>query len=59
MKPAGLLCLETLPFLYEKYEEQVDYIASGIYTQIKTSYKKLETDVLGKIPRAGIRNKDT
>lgn len=55
----GLLCLETLPFFYERYEEQVDDLASIIYTEMRTTYKKLETDVLGKIPREPVKNKDT
>ncbi|KAI5660222.1 hypothetical protein M9H77_29015 [Catharanthus roseus] len=55
----GILCLETLPFLYERYEEEVDDLASKIYTQMARTYKKFEVDVLRKIPRAAMKDKDT
>lgn len=51
--------METLPFLYERYEEEVDDLASKIYTQMARTYKKFEVDVLRKIPRAAMKDKDT
>ncbi|OIT31886.1 PREDICTED: reticulon-like protein B9 [Nicotiana attenuata] len=47
----GLLCVETLPFLYEKYEEEVDDIAYKLKRQMRKMCRKFNADFLGKIPR--------
>ncbi|CAI9787216.1 unnamed protein product [Fraxinus pennsylvanica] len=53
----GLLCLEILPFLYEKYEDEVDDLASKINRRMKGRYQKFEVEVLGKIPRGPVKEK--
>ncbi|KAL2482047.1 Reticulon-like protein B9 [Forsythia ovata] len=52
----GLLCLEILPFLYEKYEDEVDDLVSKINRRMKRRYKKFEVEVLGKIPRGTVKD---
>ncbi|KAF3643484.1 putative non-specific lipid-transfer protein 2-like [Capsicum annuum] len=47
----GLLCMETLPFLYERYEEEVEDIAYKMKRQVKRTCRKFNADFLGKIPR--------
>lgn len=51
----SLLCLETLPFLYEQYEEEADDLAGKLYKQMRRTYKKFEADVLEKIPRGSVK----
>ncbi|KAK6127680.1 hypothetical protein DH2020_038596 [Rehmannia glutinosa] len=55
----GLLCLETLPFIYEKYEDEVDHLAYKLNRRMKKMYNKLiEADILRKIPRGPIKDKN-
>ncbi|CAK9136995.1 unnamed protein product [Ilex paraguariensis] len=53
----GLLCMETLPFLYERYEEEVDYLAGRVTRRVRKVYKKVDTKVLEKIPRGPVKEK--
>lgn len=53
----GLLCVETLPFLYERYEEEVDYVAYKMKRQMRKTYRKFNADFLGKIPRGPAKEK--
>lgn len=53
----GFLGLETLPFLYEKYESEVDYLASKGNRDAKKLYKKFDAKVLNKIPRGPVKEK--
>lgn len=43
--------METLPFLYERYEEDVDHLAGEVYHQVKKMYQMFDSKVLNKIPR--------
>ncbi|XP_011096983.1 reticulon-like protein B9 [Sesamum indicum] len=54
----GLVCLETLPFLYEKYEDEVDSLAYTVNRQMKKMYKKFETEVVAKIPKGPVKDKN-
>ncbi|KAK4426876.1 Reticulon-like protein B9 [Sesamum alatum] len=54
----GFVCLETLPFLYEKYEDEVDSLAYNVNRQMKKMYKKFETQVLAKIPKGPAKGKN-
>ncbi|KAK9278721.1 hypothetical protein L1049_028297 [Liquidambar formosana] len=36
----GLLCMETLPFLYERYEEQVEHLAGRMNRRMKKMYSR-------------------
>ncbi|CAI9779097.1 unnamed protein product [Fraxinus pennsylvanica] len=53
----GFICLATLPALYERYQDEVDYLASKGNRDMKKLYKKLDTTVLNKIPRGPVKEK--
>ncbi|KAI3463864.1 hypothetical protein Pfo_020527 [Paulownia fortunei] len=53
----GLLCLETLPFLYERYEDEVENLAYKVNRRMKKMYKKFEAEILRKIPRGPVKDK--
>ncbi|WJZ80402.1 hypothetical protein VitviT2T_000325 [Vitis vinifera] len=53
----GFLCMETLPALYERYEEQVDEIADKGNRNVKKLYRKFDSHVLNKIPRGPVKEK--
>ncbi|KAJ9676937.1 hypothetical protein PVL29_022101 [Vitis rotundifolia] len=55
----GLLFLETLPFLYERYEEDVDYHAIIMHQQIKKKFSELDSSLFNKIPRGPVKEKKT
>ncbi|KAJ8447599.1 hypothetical protein Cgig2_031653 [Carnegiea gigantea] len=54
---AVFLCLMTIPVLYERYEREVNYIATQGKGDMKRLYKKLDTKVLSKIPRGPVKEK--
>ncbi|KAF8021224.1 hypothetical protein BT93_G1609 [Corymbia citriodora subsp. variegata] len=45
------VCMETLPALYERHENQVDHLAGKSRKGAKKLYKKFDSKVLDKIPR--------
>ncbi|KAL3731424.1 hypothetical protein ACJRO7_028322 [Eucalyptus globulus] len=47
----AFVCIETLPALYERYENQVDHLAGKSRRRAKKLYKKFDSEVLDKIPR--------
>ncbi|CAI9761975.1 unnamed protein product [Fraxinus pennsylvanica] len=53
----GFLCLATLPALYERYRDEVDYLASVGNKDMKKLYKKFDTKFLNKIPRGPVKEK--
>lgn len=53
----GFLGLETLPFLYERFEEDVDRLAGKVSREIKRSYRKFDSQFLNKIPRGPVKEK--
>ncbi|RXH77276.1 hypothetical protein DVH24_023550 [Malus domestica] len=53
----GFICLETLPFLYERFEEDVDRLAGKISREIKRSYRKFVSQFLNQIPRGPVKDK--
>ncbi|XP_042500295.1 reticulon-like protein B9 [Macadamia integrifolia] len=53
----GFLCMMVLPALYERYEQEVDYLASKSSQDIKNLYKKFDSEVLNKIPRGPVKDK--
>ncbi|KAL6183229.1 PREDICTED: reticulon-like protein B9 [Fragaria vesca subsp. vesca] len=53
----GFLCLETLPVLYEKFEEDVDHLAGKVTRELKRSYRKFEAQFLNKIPRGPVKDR--
>ncbi|GAV81339.1 Reticulon domain-containing protein [Cephalotus follicularis] len=55
----GFLSLQTLPYLYERYQEDVDKLAGKLNKEVKKTYKKFDSNVLNKIPRKPVKDKKT
>ncbi|XP_004238895.2 reticulon-like protein B14 [Solanum lycopersicum] len=53
----GFVCLATLPALYERYHNEVDYIVSQGNQDMKKLYNKFDNEVLNKIPRGPVKQK--
>ncbi|KAM7463508.1 hypothetical protein LguiA_031629 [Lonicera macranthoides] len=53
----GVVCMETLPALYERYEAEVDHLATRGNRDAKKLYKKFDLKVLNKIPRGPVKEK--
>ncbi|KAJ1398330.1 Reticulon [Sesbania bispinosa] len=51
------LCLVTLPIVYERYEYEVDYLASKGNQDVKRLFKTLDSKFLKKIPRGPLKEK--
>ncbi|KAL7187079.1 hypothetical protein ACSBR1_037200 [Camellia fascicularis] len=47
----GFVAFHTLPVLYERYEDQVDGFVYSVLDQLQHQYRKLDADVLSKIPK--------
>ncbi|KAL5748857.1 hypothetical protein ACOSP7_025900 [Xanthoceras sorbifolium] len=52
-----LLSLETLPFLYDRYEKEVDRLAYKAIRRAKRMLSRFDTQVLNKIPRGPVKEK--
>ncbi|GAB4828872.1 hypothetical protein Ancab_018532 [Ancistrocladus abbreviatus] len=53
----SFLCLATIPVLYERYEREVDYLATQGNRDMRRLYKELDSKVLSKIPRGPVKDK--
>ncbi|KAK4430247.1 Reticulon-like protein B9 [Sesamum alatum] len=53
----GFVFLMTIPALYERYQDQVDYLASRGNRDMKKLYQKIDSKVLNKIPRGPLKEK--
>uniref|UniRef100_A0A0A8YQZ3 Reticulon-like protein n=1 Tax=Arundo donax TaxID=35708 RepID=A0A0A8YQZ3_ARUDO len=53
----GFLCALTLPALYERYEAEVDHLVAKGGEDLKKFYKKVDSNVLNKIPRGPVKTK--
>lgn len=51
------LCIQTLPALYDQYEDEVDYLAGRGSRKLKKVYRKFDSKVLDKIPRGPVKEK--
>ncbi|GER43873.1 reticulon-like protein [Striga asiatica] len=47
----GFVGLMSIPALYERYEEEVNYLANKWNRDVKRLYRKIENNFLNKIPR--------
>lgn len=47
----------TIPVFYDKYEESVDNLVHKGSRDVKKVYRKFDSNVLNKIPRAGEKKK--
>ncbi|CAM6039140.1 unnamed protein product [Sphagnum compactum] len=52
-----IILAQTLPFIYDKYEDVIDHHANRISEQAQVHYKKLDENVFSKIPRAPAKEK--
>lgn len=48
----------TLPALYERYETEVDHLLARGNEDIKKFYKKIDSNLLNKIPRGPVKTKN-
>ncbi|XAR67541.1 hypothetical protein NMG60_11002333 [Bertholletia excelsa] len=55
----GCLCLETLPYLYERYEDEVDEFLAAARGELRRSYRQFDREVIRKIPRKPAKAKKT
>ncbi|XP_078176789.1 reticulon-like protein B5 [Carex rostrata] len=53
----GFVILQTVPALYERYDDKIDELAERGMTEINKLYKLLDTKVLSKIPRGPSKSK--
>lgn len=53
----AFVVLHTVPFLYDKYEAQVDAFAEKAYAELKKHYTVLHTKYLSKIPTRPLKDK--
>ncbi|XP_062110034.1 reticulon-like protein B14 [Humulus lupulus] len=52
-----VLCLETLPGLYERHRNEVDNLVDKLYRDSQNLFTKFERSVLDKIPRGPVKEK--
>ncbi|KAK0586180.1 hypothetical protein LWI29_002333 [Acer saccharum] len=48
-----LLSIETLPFLYDRYEKEVDRLVYKAMRRVRKMFHSFDSQVLNKIPRGG------
>lgn len=53
----GVICLGTLPALYEQYEREVNHLISKGMKDAKKMFNKFDVDVLNKIPRGRVKER--
>ncbi|XVF09544.1 hypothetical protein REPUB_Repub07fG0103200 [Reevesia pubescens] len=53
----GFLCMQTLPYLYTRYEKEVDYHAGQMTRKVSKMYRRFDSRVLNKIPRGPVKEK--
>ncbi|KAI4347212.1 hypothetical protein L6164_008044 [Bauhinia variegata] len=53
------LCIQTLPIVYEKYEEEIDNLVGTIILGLRKKYRWFEKRYLNKIPRGPVKEKKT
>ncbi|XP_028787029.1 reticulon-like protein B9 [Neltuma alba] len=53
----GCLCVQTLPFVYERYEQEIDNLVGDVMLDLRRKYRKFEKKYLSKIPRGPVKEK--
>ncbi|XP_059455414.1 reticulon-like protein B9 [Corylus avellana] len=53
----GLVCMQTLPYLYDRYKDEVDSLVGDVIRDMKTKYSKFDSKFLNKIPRGPVKEK--
>lgn len=51
------VALETIPMLYELYEEELNYAASKSGMNMKRAFDKFNSKVINKIPKANAKTR--
>lgn len=46
-----------IPYLYDRYEDEVDILAAKMMRKLKKFYRRLDSNVLDKIPRGTAKEK--
>ncbi|CAA7397669.1 unnamed protein product [Spirodela intermedia] len=47
----GFLGVSTLPFLFEKYEDEIDHLVNKGGSDFRKVYRKVDSEILSRIPR--------
>ncbi|XP_030460016.1 reticulon-like protein B9 [Syzygium oleosum] len=55
----GLFCMETVPFLYDRFEEEVDMLVGRMVREMRRVYRRFDAQFLNKIPRGPVKEKKT
>lgn len=53
----GFIAAQTLPVLYEKYDDQIDGFIYNMLDKFQHNYRKLDASVLSKIPKGSFKEK--
>ncbi|CAF1704962.1 hypothetical protein Bca4012_004402 [Brassica carinata] len=53
----GFISMQTLPVMYELYEDDVDRVLSKLARKMRKLYRKIDSNVLSKIPRGTVKIK--
>ncbi|KAF3532764.1 hypothetical protein DY000_02042520 [Brassica cretica] len=53
----GFVSMQTLPVMYEMYEDDVDRVASMLMREMRKLYRRVDSNVLSKIPRGTVKSK--
>ncbi|KAK4256562.1 hypothetical protein QN277_006269 [Acacia crassicarpa] len=53
----GCLCVQTLPFVYERYEQEIDNLVGDVILDLRKKYIQFEKRYLNKIPRGPVKEK--
>ncbi|KAJ7970342.1 Reticulon-like protein [Quillaja saponaria] len=53
----GFLCMETLPFVYERNEEEINHLSGNIIREVRRMYRRFDKKFLNKIPRGPVKEK--
>ncbi|XP_065864339.1 reticulon-like protein B9 [Euphorbia lathyris] len=51
------ISLQTVPFLYDRYEAEVDDCTVSLSRQVRKMYRRFDSKVLNKIPRGPVKEK--
>ncbi|RHN42365.1 hypothetical protein MtrunA17_Chr8g0376101 [Medicago truncatula] len=53
----GFLCLQTLPIVYDRYEEEINNLAGHVIVDLRRKYRRFKKSYLNKIPRGPVKEK--
>ncbi|KAF7834614.1 reticulon-like protein B9 [Senna tora] len=53
----GFLCMQTLPFMYERYEEEINNVVGDMVVELRNKYRRFDKRYLNKIPRGPVKEK--